>query len=83
MHVSAFTPHQCRFVHIQVRDRFVFIHMRVLLLDACGTTRPRQRTQICAKCHGARVLKLPRLKCALQYCLRSPNEPRTESAQQH
>ena len=48
MHVSAFTPHQCSFVHIQVRDRFVFIHMRVLSPDACGTTRPRQRTQTCA-----------------------------------
>ena len=62
MHVSAFTPHQCSFVHIQVRDRFVFIHMRVLSPDACGTTRPRQRTQTCAECHGARVLKLPRGK---------------------
>ena len=37
MHVSAFTPHQCSFVHIQVRDRSVFIHMRVLSPDACGT----------------------------------------------
>ena len=25
MHVSAFTRHQCSFVHIQVRDRSVFI----------------------------------------------------------
>ena len=30
MHVSAFTPHQCSFVNIQVRDRFVFIHMSAL-----------------------------------------------------
>ena len=62
MHVSAFTPHQCSFVHIQERDRFVFSHMRVLSPDACGTTRPRQRTQTCAECHGAIVLKLPRGK---------------------
>ena len=39
--------------------RFVFIHMRVLSPDACGTTRPRQRTQTCAECHGAIVLKVP------------------------
>ena len=26
--------------------------MRVLPPHACGTTRPRQRTQTCAECHG-------------------------------
>ena len=51
MHVSAFTPHQCSFVHIQVRDRSVFIHILVLSPDACGTTRPRQRTRTCEECH--------------------------------
>ena len=35
---------------------------RLLSPDACGTTRPCQRTQTCAECHGARVLKLPRGK---------------------
>ena len=48
-----FAPDQCSFVHIQVCDKFVFIHMRVLSPDACGTTRPCQRTQTCAECHGA------------------------------
>ena len=38
MHVSAFVPHQCSSVHIQVRDRLIFIHMRVLSPNACGTT---------------------------------------------
>ena len=52
MHVSAFTPHQCR----------------VLSPDACGATRKRQRIHACAECHGARVLKRPQGTRALQYC---------------
>ena len=55
MHVSAFTPRQCSFVTHLGMYASVFIHMRVLTPDACGTTRPRQRTQTCAECHGARV----------------------------
>ena len=41
----------------RVCDASVFIHMRVLTPNACGT-RPRRHTQTCAECHGARVLQL-------------------------
>ncbi len=52
MHVSAFTPHQCRFVRALIRDGPVFNHMRVLSPDACVATRRHQRIHACAECHG-------------------------------
>ena len=42
--------------------------MQVLSPNACGTTRPRQRTQTCAECRGARVLELPRVYKYIPYC---------------
>ena len=53
MHVSAFTPHQCSFVHIQVRaGPYFYPHASALTRRMWDNTAR----------HWARVLKLPRGK---------------------